>query len=64
MVKNTSENKLKKFLRHEVALQKMIHQNDTKERPQLYWMNILSTVQYIENLTILLTVSGKPGGRV
>lgn len=49
LVKNTSENKLKKLLRQEVALKKMMHPNDAKEKPQLYKMILLSTEQITEN---------------
>ena len=35
LAKNTSQNKLKKLLQQEVALQTIMHPNDTKERLQL-----------------------------
>ena len=54
IVKKNTEPELKKILRKEVALQKMIHPNDSKERPELYKMNYLAASQMVENLTILL----------
>ena len=50
----TDEKKLKKDLRQEIGLQKMLHPLDVKERNLLYKMNYLSAEEIVENLSILL----------
>ena len=56
LMKESPKKDLKRFLRQETSLQKLLHHNDVKERPLLYKMNFLTPEQIIKNLTILLTV--------
>ena len=50
----TDEKKLKKDLRQEIGLQKILHPVDVKERNYLYKMNYLSAEEMVENQSILL----------
>ena len=56
LMKQSPKKDLRRFLRQEISLQKLLHPNDAKERPFLYKMNFSTPEQMIENLTILLTV--------
>ena len=62
----TDTNKLRKWLRLEVAFQKMLHPNDAMARHHLYRMNFLTAEQLAENLAILLddTTCAKEDDRV
>ena len=55
-MKESPKKYLKRFLQQEISLQKLLHQNDVKERPLLYKIIFLTPEQMIDNLTILLTV--------
>ena len=54
----TDPKKLKSALRAEVALQKVLHPFDAKERSYLYKMNFVSAEELAENLIILFDTSG------
>ena len=55
----TDSKKLKRSLKMEVKLQKILHPFDAKERSWLYKQNFLSPEELAENLTILLDTSSE-----
>ena len=56
LVKKGGKN-LKKYLRQEVYLQKLLHPYYAKERSELYRLNFLEPGQLAGNLTILLSAA-------
>ena len=53
-VKETPANDLRKFIRQEVIFQRILHEKDGAEHPDLYKVQNYTADQMIENLTILL----------
>ena len=56
MYERVSKEIFEKVFAIKISLQKLLHQNDVKERPLLYKIIFLTPEQMIDNLTILLTV--------